>query len=134
LLFRVGETVYGCEIEFVREVLRRPLLTRIPGSPPFVRGLLNVRGQVVTVLDVGARLDSRVPIQDGSIIIVQVGERRVGLFVDEVLNVDVVLPDPENPGDERESHPSGLVRKLGQMEGRIVLLLDVSKLVNQALV
>jgi purine-binding chemotaxis protein CheW len=133
LLFRVGETVYGCDIHFVREVVRHPPTTRIPGSPAFVRGLLNVRGHVLTVLDVGARLDpQRAPVQGGSIIIVQVEERRAGLLVDEVLHVGVV--PRESARDRSQSHPSELVQKLGQLDGRIVLLLDVAKLVNQALV
>ena len=133
LLFRIGETVYACDVHIVREVLRDRRTTRIPGAPEFVRGLLNVRGNVLTVLDVGCRLEpDRAPVEDGAIIIVQVGGRRVGLVVDEVLRVGMVRPEIPSGGSEGDT--SHLVRKLGQLDGRIVFLLDVTELVNQALV
>ncbi|MEX2178721.1 MAG: chemotaxis protein CheW [Gemmatimonadaceae bacterium] len=58
LLFRVGDQLFGCGVEFVREILRGAgrHVTRIPGAPPYVRGLTNMRGDVLTVLDVGMRL------------------------------------------------------------------------------
>jgi chemotaxis signal transduction protein len=63
---------------------------------------------------------------------VQVGGRRVGLAVDEVLHVGLVRP--EIPSGGSQGDPSPMVRRLGQLDGRIVFLLDVSELVNQALV
>ncbi|HEU4993983.1 MAG TPA: chemotaxis protein CheW [Gemmatimonadaceae bacterium] len=133
LLFRVGNVVYGCDVKLVRQVVRFRPPTRIPGAPPFVRGLLNVRGNVLTVLDVGMRLEpDRPPIETGSVIIAQVGDRRAGLAVDEVLHVGSV---PEDPSDESpQGDPQPLVRKLGHLDGRIVLLLDVTAFVTQALV
>ena len=68
LLFRVAGKVYGCDIEAVREIIPYRRATRLPGAPPFVQGLVNLRGTIVTVLDLGARLDpARPPVRDGSI-------------------------------------------------------------------
>ena len=117
----------------VREVLRQRRTTRIPGAPEYVRGLLNVRGTVLTVLDVGLRLQpDRASIDGGAIIIVHVGGRLVGLAVDEVLQVAAV--QAAEPSDVSENDTSHLARKLGQSDGRIVFHLDVPELVNQALV
>ena len=125
--------MYGCDVNLVREVVPFRPTTRMPGAPPFVRGLLNVRGNVLTVLDVGMRLEpDRPPIETGSIIIVHVGDRRAGLAVDEVLRVDSVAEEP--PEDPSSGATPPLVRKLGHLDGRIVFLLDVTTFVTQALV
>src|SRR5688572_29558867 len=87
LLFRVAGDVYGCDIDRVREIITFRRATRLPGAPPYVQGLINLRGTIVTVLDLGARLDpTRQPMRDagGSIILVEHGARVVGVAVDEV--------------------------------------------------
>jgi purine-binding chemotaxis protein CheW len=94
LLVRVGDGVYGCDIAEAQEIIPLRPMTRLPGAPPFVRGLINMRGVIVTVLDLGQRLDpSRPPIENGSIVLVRHGERLVGLVVDEVADVRVLDVD-----------------------------------------
>src|SRR6478752_4141786 len=61
LLFRVSGSVYGCDIDAVREIIPYRRATRLPGAPPYVQGLINLRGTIVTVLDLGARLDATRP-------------------------------------------------------------------------
>jgi purine-binding chemotaxis protein CheW len=133
LLFRVGEDVFACDIDLVRGVVRVGATTRIPGAPAFVRGLLNVRGEVLSVLDVGMRLQpDRGATKGGSIVVVQVGERRAGLVVEEVLGVHAVVPDRDGATEPR--FDSEIVRHLGHLEGRIVLFLNVPAFVSQSLV
>jgi purine-binding chemotaxis protein CheW len=142
LVFRVGNALYACDIEMVREIVRIGRLTRIPGAPPFVRGLLNVRGDVLAVLDVGLRLRSNdtpsppslpePPPRTESVIVVAVGERRAGLAVEEVIGVRPVAPDP--PPATTAADPADIVRPMGHLDGRIVLYLDVPAFVNQSLV
>jgi purine-binding chemotaxis protein CheW len=133
LLVRVGEDILACEIDLVREIVRLGTLTRVPGAPPFVRGLLNVRGEVLSVLDVGKRLhpDRKQP-RDGSVVVVDVNDRLIGLVVEEVIGVHVV--PPTEPPKEAVEDASGIVRHLGHLDGRIVLELDVPAFVNQSLV
>ena len=57
LLFRVGGRLYGCDISDAQEIIPLRPMTRLPGAPAFVRGLINMRGTIVTVLDLRARLD-----------------------------------------------------------------------------
>ena len=91
LLFRVGERVFGCDIDAVREIIPYRRATRLPGAPKSVQGLINLRGTIVTVLDVGSRLDAeRPPVRDGSIILVDHGTRVVGVAVDEVMDVRLI--------------------------------------------
>lgn len=133
LIFRAAGEIVGCDIEFVRGVVRAGMTTRVPGAPAYVRGLLNVRGEVLSVLDVGMWMHpDRGPTRGGAIVVVQVGERQAGLIVEEVLGVHEIPPDRAET-ERREDDP-GIVRHLGHLDGRIVLLLDVPAFVNQSLV
>ena len=132
LLFRVAERVYGCDIEAVREIIPYRRATRLPGAPPYVQGLINLRGTIVTVLDLGTRLDaSRPPVREGSIILATYGARVVGVAVDEVMDVQAITEEPiaTNTGDV----PRGLVRGLGHLNDGVVVLVDIHVLVTQVL-
>ena len=90
LLFRVGQDLYGSKVTSAQEAIPLRHATRVPGAPAYVRGLINLRGIIVTVVDLGARLDATRPVgDDGSILLVRQngGDRIVGVVVDEVLDV-----------------------------------------------
>jgi purine-binding chemotaxis protein CheW len=142
----VGGGVYGCDLAEAQEIIPLRPMTRLPGAPPFVRGLINMRGTIVTVLDLGQRLDpARQPIESGAIVLVRdakaegSGERLVGLVVDEVADVRLVSVD--------ESTGGGVVRGLavdvsadgggGDADDRgdaaAVVVLDLGALIQQVL-
>lgn len=139
LLFRVGRGVYGCDITQAREIIPLRPMTRLPGAPPFVRGLINMRGTIVTVLDLGVRLDpTRAPSRDGSILLVRHHERLVGLIVDEVADVRVL--DIEDAGGEVHAGPptaagaaGGIVRGMATADDTAVVVLDLDALIKQVL-
>ena len=133
LLFGVGGCVYGCEIAAVREILpfRRP--TRLPGAPPFVAGLINLRGTVTTVLDLGVRFGGEaVDASVGSIVLVEHGAKVVGLAVDDVRDVQPLGVGELDPvaGEEAQD---GLVLGLGRVDGGAAVVLDVRAMVGQVL-
>ena len=134
LLFRVAESVYGCDIDAVREIIPYRRATRLPGAPPYVQGLINLRGTIVTVLDLGVRLDAtRPPMRDpgGSIILAEHGTRVVGVAVDEVMDVQAIAEEPvESPTGETRD---GVVRGLGHLGDDVVVLIDIHTLVTQVL-
>ena len=136
LLFRVAERTYGCDIDAVREIIPYRRATRLPGAPAYVQGLVNLRGTIVTVLDLGMRLDpARPPVREGSIILAQHGTRNVGVAVDEVMDVQAVNEEPVDsgaPGGIAET-AGGLVRGLGHLEDDVVVLIDIHTLVTQVL-
>ena len=131
LLFRVAGKVYGCDIEAVREIIPYRGATRLPGAPPFVQGLINLRGTIVTMLDLGTRIDpARTPIRDGSIILATHGTRVVGVAVDEVMDVQGISEEHvETHGGARDA----LIRGLGHLESEVVVLIDIHTLVTQVL-
>jgi len=93
LIFRAGGHVYACPIDAVREVVPLEQITRLPGAPLFVSGLINVRGTIVTVIDAGLYLHSRTCRAPGSIMLIDIGTRLVGLLVDTVVDVRSVRLD-----------------------------------------
>lgn len=132
LLFRVAERVYGCDIDSVREIVPYRRATRLPGAPAHVQGLINLRGTIVTLLDLGVRLDPmRGPVREGSIILAEHGARVVGIAVDEVMDVQVIMEEPIAPSVD--DAPRGLVRGLGHLDGGVVVLVDIHALVTQVL-
>lgn len=133
LLFEVGGRVYACGIDAVREIIPFRRCTRLPGAPSFVCGLINLRGTIVTVLDLAARLDAgSVDRVEGSIVLAEHGSKVVGIGVDRVRDVQPIPPDEIEPatGDDTRG---GIVRGLAHLDGQVVVLLDVPQLVRQAL-
>ena len=134
LLFRVAGDVYGCDIDTVREIIPYRRATRLPGAPPHVQGLINLRGTIVTVLDLGARLDpTRPPMRDagGSIILAEHGTRVVGVAVEEVMDVQAIAEEQVEAANGNSA--GGLVRGLGHLEDGVVVLIDIHMLVTQVL-
>jgi purine-binding chemotaxis protein CheW len=132
LLFDVGRTLYGCEMAAVREIVPARTTTRLPGAPPFVRGLINLRGSIITVIDLAARLDAGRAGPDASIMLIEVGAKLVGLAVDDVRDVQ------EIPADRMESAHGdvargGVVRGVGHLDDGVVIVLDVGALVRQVI-
>jgi purine-binding chemotaxis protein CheW len=135
LLFRVGSAVYGCDIDDIREIVPFRQSTRLPGAPSYVSGLINLRGTIVTVLDLGRLLDAtRERVADnGSIMLVAMpgNARLVGVAVQEVMDVRAV---GTSVGDViADSAGNDAVRGLAHVDGGTVILLDIHSLVRQVL-
>ncbi len=133
LVVELGEAVYGMDSEAVREVVPLQAGTRLPGAPPWIRGVMNLRGQLVTVLDLTHRLTgspTRNP--EGSTVVVQSGARTIGLVVDDVRDVQEV--EVSDAGDLPHDSPArALLNGMGRLDERVVLVVDVDELVRQTL-
>lgn len=79
--------MYCCDVNAVREVVPLRAVTRIPGASDHVLGIINVRGTIVTVIDAGLHLHGRPSDRRGSVMLVDIGARLVGLLVDTVADV-----------------------------------------------
>ena len=81
---------FGIPVGQVREVIRSAMLRRVPGSPPVLRGIVNVRGAIVTVLDLQALLSGERAVAAGSVVLLEYGSRLIGLAVHAVHDVRVL--------------------------------------------
>jgi purine-binding chemotaxis protein CheW len=141
LLFRVGRLVCAAEAERVREIVPRLEPTRIPGAPPIVAGVVNVRGTLVTVVEGWRALRQPDPSADGggggsgTTVLLEVGggKKVLGFTVDEV--VDLVSVGGETL-DRRQALPGidpTLVRAVGRRAGQLFVVLDTDALLTPIL-
>jgi purine-binding chemotaxis protein CheW len=128
VLFRVGDLVCAAVATTVREILPPQRATRIPGAPSAVQGLINVRGELVTLID-GARLLGRDAVNgDGSVVLVGWGDQTVALAVDEVLDLVSVAAGELAPRDELPGLDPAVVRAVGRHGDRSFIVLDLDAL------
>ena len=133
LVFMAAERICACELNVVREIIPYRGATRLPGGQSHVIGLINLRGSIVTVLDLGVRLGGGTVDPDrGSIILVEHGSKVVGLAVDELRDVERILPGSIEPSaDDRVG--GGLLSGVVRINGDLAVLLDVGRIVGDAL-
>ena len=131
--FRLDGDLYGVEVEHVQEVLRSQQLTRVPLAPRAVAGLINLRGQVVTAIELRERLGrpARPEGTDAVVIVVRLDGEAVSLLVDSIADVvDVDAADFEAPPDTLEGQARDLIRGAYKLDGQLLLALDVQKAVG----
>lgn len=132
--FRVGRETFGVDIALVHEIVRVPEITAVPDAPDFIEGVINLRGRIISLVDLRKRFRQR-EITSGRknrVIVVEHQQKFVGLIVDsasEVLRV---------PGSEIEPPPSvfehgGLdyVTGVAKLQGRIIILVDLGKILQR---
>ena len=124
--------MYAVECTAVREIVPTSAATRIPGAPPHVRGLVNLRGTLITVVDLVQRLGARAAREtDGSTIVLQAAGRLLGVAVDDVHEVETLPAAAMQPAP---ATPAGsMVQGMGHFGGAVVLVVDVHELVRQTL-
>jgi purine-binding chemotaxis protein CheW len=126
--FWLGHGLYGIEVERVREVLRQQDITSVPLAPPTVAGLINLRGQVVTTVDLRERLQLRAQTEESQpmLVVVLVAGESIALLVDRIGGVVDVSDDQfEPPPDTLTGTVRELVVGAYKLEGQLLLGLDV---------
>jgi purine-binding chemotaxis protein CheW len=132
--FRVGHEEFGVDVKKVEGVISLVDITRMPRAPQFVEGIINLRGQIIAVVDLASRLE----IETGDrgpatrIVVVEAQDVKVGLIVDspEVINInqeDIEASPALAGGDVESSFIKGVV-KLGD---RLLILLDVDRVLSE---
>lgn len=133
--FRVGSIYLGVEVHRVQEVIRAQKMTRIPGSQEVVRGLMNLRGQIVTALDMRRRLnlgaaDGNEPLMN---VVVRTPDGPVSLLVDEIGDVLVVDSDQfEPPPETLQGIHRELISGSYKLDGRLLLVLNLDVAIRLA--
>jgi len=130
LVFRVAEQDYAADASVVREILPAQNATRIPGATESVRGLINVRGRLITLVDGRKALSHPPDGGDGPIVILDVGDRAVGFAVDAVLDFCSVSTGDLTERGELPGIDPRLVRAVGCRADVSFVLLDVEALLS----
>ncbi len=131
--FKLDDLYFGVEVLNVQEVFKYQEMTEVPLSSPVVRGLINLRGQIITAIDLRKRLDMN-PLPEGRMpmnVVVRTKEGVVSLLVDEIGDVLEVSPDDyEDTPDTVEGLMRELILGVYKLEGKLLLILDTEKAVH----
>jgi purine-binding chemotaxis protein CheW len=129
--FAIGDDQYGIDILAVREIKEWSIVTRLPKQPDYMRGVLNLRGVMVPIVDLRCRfgqgLTETTPLH--IVVIVQIDERLVGLLVDRVLDI-VALEAGKIQAVPKlvQSSRAGFLAGLVTLEGSLIALIDLPSL------
>jgi purine-binding chemotaxis protein CheW len=133
--FYLEGVLFGVEVSKVQEVIRYQEMTRVPLSSPVVRGLINLRGQIVTALDLRRRINlkDRDSEKQPMNVVVRNGEEAVSLLVDEIGDVLEVEEETfERPPDTLQGDARELIRGAYKLKDQLLLVLDTEKTVRLA--
>ena len=128
--FRIGAQEFCVDIMAIREIRGWTAATALPQSPSFVKGVINLRGAVLPIVDLASRLgfESTEASDRNVIIVAQIGEQVVGLLVDAVSDIltvtdDVIQPTPDVASETAKSFIRGLIA----MDGRMISLIGLER-------
>ena len=129
IIFNLGEEQFAVKTEVVQNITDMMEVTRVPRAPKYIKGLINLRGNVISLLDLNLLLDVKGKKEEhDSTIIIKIGDEAVGIAVDtveEVLEIDESII--ENFEDNRDKN---YIRGVLNFNDRIVTLIDVGRLIN----
>ncbi|USG67947.1 chemotaxis protein CheW [Brevibacillus ruminantium] len=133
IVFRLKDEEYGVEVNQVKSIEKLEHITRVPRTPAFVKGVINLRGVVTPIIDLRNRfgLEETAYSESTRIIIVAVGELEVGLIVDaanDVIDIPVtaIEPPPEVVGGVEAAY----LRGVAKLEKRLLILLNLDKVLS----
>lgn len=133
--FKLGREEYGIDILQVQEIKKMTDITRVPHTPDYIKGVINLRGSVLPVIDLKTRLDlmEQEYTDDTRIIIVKVDEIAVGMIVDAVSEVLAISQDQiEAPQESVGGVSTDYLSGVGKMENRLLILLNLEAIIGMS--
>ncbi len=135
-LFSMGEDLYALPVDVLTEIIISQKIFPVPTTPPHVLGVMNLRGNIVPVVDIRPTLSLPPQTTPGQIAIIKQGTVTIGIVVDyvsEVVAVPVskVLAIPADAGAQAGKSRSRFLKSIIQREGRVAALLDVKRILEE---
>ncbi|MEO7497786.1 MAG: chemotaxis protein CheW [Massilia sp.] len=133
LAFTLGSEEYGIDILKVQEIRGYEAVTRIANAPEFIKGVINLRGIIIPVVDMRIKFNLGTPVYDQFtvVIILNIGGRIMGMVVDSVSDVTTLMPDQVKPAPEMGAvFNSDYMIGLGTVDERMLILVDIDKLMS----
>ena len=130
VVFDLANEVYGMDIGVVLEIIRMQEITKVPRTPEFVEGIINLRGKIIPVVDLRKRFSLPVTDEtaDNRIVVVDIDGQGIGMVVDAVSEVLRIPMDAiEPPSSLITSQDSDYIRGIAKVEDRLVILLDLER-------
>ncbi len=133
VVFDLNGEAYGVDIESVREIIRMQDITRVPRTPDFVEGVINLRGKVIPVVELRKRfsLPAMERSKDNRIVNVDISGQEIGMVVDAVTEVLRISSDSvEPPSSVITTADSGYLRGIAKLEDKLIILLDLDQVLS----
>ncbi|MCX6151072.1 MAG: chemotaxis protein CheW [Ignavibacteriales bacterium] len=132
--FKIGAEEFGVDILKVQEINKMTQITKVPNSPAFVEGVINLRGRVIPIIELRTRLglEKIEYTKDTRIIVVELEGKTVGFIVDavnEVLRIPSSIT--EKPPELVAGIDSDYITAVGKLEDRLLILLDLEKVLKE---
>ncbi|HEY6774289.1 MAG TPA: chemotaxis protein CheW [Oxalicibacterium sp.] len=131
LSFRLGNEEYGLSIQKVQELRGYDTVTHIANAPDFIKGVVNLRGTIVPIVDMRIRFNLGAPTYDQFtvVVILNIGGRVIGMVVDSVSDVVTLAPEQIRPApDMQGAMESACIVGIGTIDSRMLILIDIDKL------
>ena len=132
--FRIGRETFGVPIELVHEIVRVPEITSVPDAPEYIEGVINLRGKIISIVDLRKRFGEReiTSHKKNRILVVEVEDKMVGLVVDAASEVLKIPPSEiDAPPNVFEEGELNYVTGVGKLGGRLIILIDLSKILQR---
>lgn len=133
LSFRLDENYFGIDIKKVREIMKLMPITKLPSSAPFLRGVINVRGKIVPVIDTRMKIgmEHQEATKESRLLLVEKEEKVVGLLVDEVSEVMTISEEDIEPLNNTEADVgySSVITGIIKLDNQMIMLLDIDHLI-----
>ncbi|ACV61532.1 CheW protein [Desulfofarcimen acetoxidans DSM 771] len=133
LTFSMGKEEYGIEIRYVTEIIGMQAITEVPELPDYIKGIINLRGKIIPVMDVRLRFKKEFKEYNDRtcIIVIDIKDISIGLIVDAVSEVmSIAEQDIVPPPDSKTGFHNRYVKGIGKIDNGVKLLLDCDKLLN----
>ncbi|MEK7689387.1 MAG: chemotaxis protein CheW [Bdellovibrionota bacterium] len=135
LTFSIADEEFAIPLLKVREVIAVPTITPVPNSSPDFRGVMNLRGKVISVVDLRIRFSaksSRDPAAENAVIVLDLaGSTSLGILVDAVSQVMAPSPEKIQPAPNLDSRlPEGCITAITQAESGLIFILDIDKTIE----
>jgi purine-binding chemotaxis protein CheW len=133
-IFELGGETYGLDIDTVHEILPMQPITRVPKAPVYVEGVINLRGKVTPVVDMGKRfgLNKAERTKNTRIVVVNIDGTTIGIIVDAVTEVlRIPLTNIESPSTVISAGDMGYLQGIAKLGDKIIILLDLGKVLSK---
>ncbi|HPO04734.1 MAG TPA: chemotaxis protein CheW [Bacillota bacterium] len=132
LIFSMGDEFFGMEIRYITEIIGIQPITEVPEMPEYVKGVTNLRGKIIPVMDARLRFKKALREYDDRtcIIVVETGDVSIGLIVDSVAEVLTLQDEDIAPPPEMGKGGHKYIKGIGKAGGNVMLLLDCQRLLT----
>jgi purine-binding chemotaxis protein CheW len=133
VVFRLKDEEFGVDITKVKEILKIGEITHVPKAPNFIKGVINLRGQIVALIDLAQQFQietqNKIDSNKARIVVVEILDQTVGILVDEVPEVIRIKQDDIKPTPEivKTKVRTDYIKGVGKIADRLLILLDIEK-------